>query len=531
MNFKTTVILLALLLVVGAFFAYDRFAGHDKETVETASDTKKLFDVKDKDDVSSVTIKSQDGSEIVLTKSDNKWRMTKPVEAAAENWQVDSLVRDLVGLESKATVDPAGKGLDKPKFHIEISAKGGKLLKFDVGDKNALGDLYVRVEGKKDADVVSADVYDRLSKPASELRDKQLVAVPATDVKQLTIDTEGQKLVLQKKGAAWELVEPKKLPVDEAVATDLVGAVTGLRASDWIAKDSPEIAKAQFDKPLLTVSFTTAAPATQPTAAATAPTSQPAWNTIVFGQYDDIRHQKVYARIGGTNAVVKTMATPIDTLTKKPIELRDKKVLDIAPEQVSKVSIVTDIPSATGPSPKPARKSTVDIERRKQVADASKPATQPATTQHASAATTHPTTQPASTQAVTEPPSTWVLLTDPKGDADDTGVNNLLADLHPLRATKYLESTPATKPTGNYVVRVTTTAPGTAAVASHELKLIDPGNDQPLLAEYNGLSFELPRTFLTKIEGNFAKKPKAAVEAGNPPPGDPAAGFKLPGER
>jgi hypothetical protein len=280
----------------------------------------------------------------------------------------------------------------------------------------------------------------------------------------------------------------------------------------------------------MTVSFTTAAPATQPSATATAPTSQPAWNTIVFGQYDDIRHQKVYARIADTGAVVKTMATPIDTLTKKPIELRDKKVLDIPTEQVSKLSIVTDIPSATGPSPKPAKKTTVEIERRKQVADAGKPATHPAAaTQHANAATTRPTTQPASTQAAKEPPSTWELLSDPKGDADDTGVSNLLADLHPLHATKYLESTPATKPTGNYVVRVTTTAPGTAAVTDHELKLIDPGNDQPLLAEYNGLSFELPRTFLTKIEGNFAKKPKAAAtEAGTPPAADQ---FKLPGEK
>src|SRR3954469_20861023 len=210
MNFKTTLILIALLAVVGAFVAYDRLSGRDKENVETAADSKKLFDVKDKDDVSSVTIKSLDDGEIVLTKTSdtNKWRMTKPVDAAAEGWQVDSLVRDLIALESKAAVDPKDKGLDKPKFHIEIAAKGGKLLKFDVGDKNAMGDLYVKVEGKKDADVVSADVYDRLSKPAGELRDKQLVTTPSTDIKQLTIDSEGQKLVLQKKGAAWELVEP-----------------------------------------------------------------------------------------------------------------------------------------------------------------------------------------------------------------------------------------------------------------------------------------------------------------------------------
>jgi hypothetical protein len=525
MNFKTTLILILLLALVGAYVAYDRIAGRDKDTVETTADSKKLFDVKDKDDVTSVTIKSPE-SEIVLAKTGeglNRWRMTKPVEAAAEAWQVDSLVRDLVALESKAAVDPAGKGLDKPRFHIEIAAKGGKLLKFDVGDKNALGDLYVKVEGKKQADVVSADVYDRLSKPAGELRDKQLVTAASTDIKQLTIDAEGQKLVLQKKGGNWELTEPRQLPVDEAVATDLLGAVTGLRASDWVAKDSPDVAKAQFDKPLMTVAFTTAAPATQP-ASTTGPASQPAWTTIVFGQYDDIRHQKVYARLSDTHAVVKTMATSVETLTKKPIELRDKKIFDLPAEQVSKLSILTDIPAAAGPSPKPAKKSTVEIERRKQVAAATQPATQ-------AAATTQASTQPATTQtAAADKPSTWELKSDPKGDADDEAVSNLLADLHPLRAAKYHDATPATKPTGNYVLRVTAQPPGGAAVNSFELKLIDPGSDQPLLAEYNGLSFELPRTFLTKLEGNFAKKPKTEGAGGTAPPVDPSQ-FKLPGEK
>jgi hypothetical protein len=286
------------------------------------------------------------------------------------------------------------------------------------------------------------------------------------------------------------------------------------------------VAKAQFDKPVLTVAFTTAAPATQPTVAmTTTPTSQPAWTTVTFGQYEDIRHQKVYARLSDTGAVVKTMATPIDTLTKKPIELRDKKVADIQPEQVSKISIMTDLPAGPTPTTKPAKRSHVEIERRKQVAEATtKPATTKPTTQAAA-------TQPAAaTQAAKAPASTWELKSDPKGDADDEGVRSLLAELHPLRATKFHDATPATKPTGNYVLRVTTEAAGGAGSAVHELKLIDPGNDQPVLAEYNGLSFELPRTFLTKLEGNFAKKPKAAETGGGGAPVDPA-GFKLPGEK
>ena len=536
MNFKTTLLLLIVLLAVGGYVIYDRVSGGaDKDKVESAADSKKLFDVKNKDDVNSVTIKSADGSEIVLAKTDNKWRMTKPVESAAEAWQVDSLVRDLIDLESRGQVAPSSEtGLDKPKFNVELSAKGGKLIKFAVGNKTPLGDLFVRVEGHKQADVVSADVYERLGKPANELRDKQLVTVASNDIKQLTIDKDGQKLVLQKKGSAWELMEPKKLPADDSTMTDLLGAVTGLRASDWVAKDSPDVAKAMFDKPQMTVAFTIAAPATQPATTTTAPAaSQPNWTTVAFGQYEDIRHQKVYARISDSQAVVKVAATPIDTLTKKPFELRDKKVLDIIPEQVSRIAILTDLPAGPAPTTKPAKKSQVNIERRKQIAAATTaPATKPvATTQPSTraVATTQPTTGPATTQAVAKaepPPSTWELKFDPKGEADDDAVRNLLTDLHPLRVTKYFESTPTTKPTGNYVIDITTEGPGGTPVTAYQLKLADPGGDLPLHGEYNGLSFELPRTFLTKIEGNFAKKPKAEnkTPAGNP------ADFNLPGD-
>jgi hypothetical protein len=336
--------------------------------------------------------------------------------------------------------------------------------------------------------------------------------------------------VLHKTGEQqWQLVEPVKLPVDASVVTDLLGAVTELRATDWIAKDSPELANAKFEKPQLTVAFTTAAPATQP-ATATAPASQPAWTTITFGQYDTIRHLKLFARISDTKAVVKVAATPLETLSKKPIELRDKKVFDLIAEQVSKIAITTDLPAGAAPTTKPARKTEVAIERRKQLPP---PATQAAATTQATSkpattqASTAPATKPVVAEAPKPPPSTWELKTDPKGDADDEQIRNLLADLHPLRASKYLESTPATKPVGNYVVKVTTEGPGGTPVTGYELKLIDPGGDRALMAEYNGLSFELPRTFLTKIEGNFAKKAKAETAK---PISPEDAGFDLPGK-
>ena len=194
-----------------------------------------------------------------------------------------------------------------------------------------------------------------------------------------------------------------------------------------------------------------------------------------------------------------------------------------------------DIPPGPAPTTKPAKKTQVLIERRKQIAAAKPAATQPAAATQAAAkpATTSTTTAatapaiPATTQAAVPPPSTWELKTDPKGDADDEGIQALLDELHPLKATKFFESASTTKPTAGYVIKVTTEGPGGTPVTGYEIKLIDPGSDQPLLADYNGLNFELPRTFLPKLEGNFAKKPKSQASKVPINPED----FKGPGEK
>jgi hypothetical protein len=399
------------------------------------------------------------------------------------------------------------------------------------------------VENKSKADVVSDDVYERLSKPYNELRDKQLVGTPSTQINQLVIQADGQpKLTLQKKGSQWQLVEPAQFGADDSVITDILGAITGLRATEWVSKDSAEAGRANFDKPQMTVAFTTMPPATQP---ATAPASQPVWTTIAFGPYEDARRQKVFAKVSDTPAVVKVAVMPLETLNKKPIDLRDKKLIDLVPEQVSKLSIVTDVPAGPAPTTKPAKHTEVAIERRKEVAGgaATKPAaTQVATTQpttkpatQLAAATQPATTQSATTQSATTqtavppppPPSPWVLKTPPGGDADEQSVRTLLDDLHPLRVSKYLDSTPTTKPTANHIVRLTTEGPGGTPVTNYELKLIDPGGDKPLMGEYNGLAFELPRTYATAIASDFIKK---KTDAATTPKIDPST-FTFPGEK
>jgi hypothetical protein len=111
--------------------------------------------------------------------------------------------------------------------------------------------------------------------------------------------------------------------------------------------------------------------------------------------------------------------------------------------------------------------------------------------------------------------STWVLVSDPQGEASDQKVNAILNGLHPLQAQSYLKAAPATQatPVATYTINLTTEAPGGTNVQQHQIRFTDRGNDQPLVGEYNGLIFELDRAILRQLEGEFTKGSAPAAPA------------------
>ncbi len=489
MNFKTTVILIVLLAAAGTWL----FFTHEPPPTQpqTSSDQgAKLIDV-DSRNVTRVIVTPADGPEFTLEKDGADWQITEPTKAAADTFEVDSLIRAFTEAQTHGQIDPSGSnaaatGLDKPRYHVELVA-GSQTVKLAIGDKSPVGDtLYVQIDGKSKADLVPSDLSDKLSKGVDAYRKMNLVSATSDQIKQISITTPQQTIVLEKQGSIWQMVSPEKMPADDSAASDLVFALTGLRADSFV--DPKSVPSADISNAQLTVAFSTDAPITPP---ATEPATPPTWTTIQFGGYDDILKKNVYVTIAGSDAVAKVAATSLDQFRKKPLDLRDKKAVDLDPDQVSKIVLHTDLPSTTQPTTRPAENSTVVFERRK-----INPVLGPALA----------TTGPATTKPTTEPElSKWIVSSDHDIAADDSKITTLLTALHPLRADQYLDLNSATQPAGNYTLTITTIAPGGAAVVEHHLALTDPGHDQPLIGYYEGLTFQTARSLTTNLTGPWTK--------------------------
>jgi hypothetical protein len=564
MNFRTTLFLLVLVVAVGGAVYFTSNRPEKPKSADITAEHK-LLDV-DQADVTKVAVTNSDDKRIVLEKTGADWKLAEPVKAPAKSFEVDELVRGLTNLQTRGQVDSSKKasgGLDHPSFTVELTGKEGKVTKLAFGDKSTVGDsLYVQVNANDKADVVGNDIYSKLDKSASAYRDTKLVTASTDQIKQLAITNAGKTIKLEKKGETWQITEPSQMPAETSAVSDLLFGITGLNAAEFV--DAPgKPSKYSLNHPRMTIWFSTTGPTTMP--ATTQPVTageMPGGETIRFGAYQDILKKNVFASLNGSEVAI-VAATAEKTFEKSPLDLRNKEVLSVDPEKVSGFTLAINRPATTQPTTRPAELREFTIERRKVAAPVlgpslpagvTAPTTQPsapATTQP-SVATTQPgspttqpsvaTTKPAATQpavaaAVTPatkpaaPAAPWFFASGGEGDAEEGQVKALLDAFHPLRVEKYIENSATTQPAGTFMLTIHTIA-ASAGVNGEDfvLRFTDKTGESHLIGTYKDLAFEVDRSLMEKLTGDFKTK-KAAAPA-TPPPSFPhgAGGAPFGGE-
>lgn len=510
MNFRTTATLIGLLavLTIVLLFVRSRGGGDDDEFDRIVEEPKLV--ALEASGVNRVVVASSDNEKLVLEKSGADWRIAEPVSAAADTFAVDSLVRAITGMRSSGEVEVDAQnresvGVDTPRYTVELFAADGKSATVNIGNRSAVGgNAYVSLPKENKTYVVGDDVLTQLDKPFTSYRQQKLVTASAADLKQIEITRPDGRLVLHKTGTEWQVVEPRQMPAESSEVSDLTWAITGLSATEFVEESDIPAPLRPNSASNLTVAFSTQAPATQPAA------TQPAMTAIRFGGYDNILKKNVYVATSD-GLLAKVPATSLETFrSKTALDLRDRRVLDVTPANVSSISIVSENLPTTQPSAtQPASRTEVVIERKKQQL-AMGPAVPP----------TQPTTQPATQPAL--PPSDWTIASaSPPVDASQAEIEGLLNQFNPLRADKYLDGPmPTTQPTARYVVTINESSAGGANTAQHQIRLHDPGDARAMIGEYNGLVFEVPRTLVQNLTQDLTNKP--VEEAPEPPSGFPS---------
>jgi len=207
------------------------------------------------------------GVEVTLEKQGDKWMVTAPVKAEANQTNVSSLMTNLKQIKVAEEIDPAKTAYEKygvaddKALHATFNKGGDKVLELWLGESGGRGQM-ARIAGHDGVYALkgySSFLYDREVK---DWRDRTVFKFEEDKVKGIDIENENGTFTFTKDKDKWtaKLKGPKDPAAkaldkfDESKLKQAIGAFKSLNADNFGTdkKDSD----VGLDKPTATITFT-----------------------------------------------------------------------------------------------------------------------------------------------------------------------------------------------------------------------------------------------------------------------------------
>jgi hypothetical protein len=319
-NFKKTLILLGVFVVLlAAVLLFDKKkpgqAGPDEKLVAVASA-----------EVEKASLKTDDGTLTFKKNDQNEWMVVEPMEVKADSYEVSSLVDGFADLKIERVVekekgDP--KAYEIPKKEVTLWVKGqADPVKVLVGMENPIGGtFYAQREGDPRIVLIGSLLKTPLEKKLFDFRQKDIFRFENKDVAGIKLAAKETKWEARKKDEEWVLESPLKALAKESQILNLLDALAGLRAKEFVAeaKTPEELKKTGLDKAEYAVTL-----------------SLPGANKeVVFSLHK--AEDKIYATTSDSTKVIVPESDILSQLEKKADEFRENKVLAFSSWQAQKL--------------------------------------------------------------------------------------------------------------------------------------------------------------------------------------------------
>lgn len=204
------------------------------------------------------------GQELALQRVTNGWTITAPTFMRADDARVGQLLDSLCSLRVDEFVADVATDLDKyglavPAAVVSLQdATTNLLAQVLVGTANATNGLtHLKQADEPFVYGLRRDVLGLLPADALALRDRQVLNLPADQVRKVTVQHTGQTVVVEQTAdGLWKLVEPTSGVLDVDRVKQLVAALAPLRAEEFFASDAAG-AISGLQSPVATLEVTT----------------------------------------------------------------------------------------------------------------------------------------------------------------------------------------------------------------------------------------------------------------------------------
>lgn len=231
------------------------FASKDSKKTE-------LPEIKGSDDLDKLVLTNGEKGEITLEKKGDKWAVTKPVEAPANQSNVKSLLDNLKDLKVSEQVEPNATDdvkktyqLDGPKAVHVVAFKGGEKKVDDLFGKNGGRGQVVIADGKPGVYIATGYSSYLYTRELKNWRETEVFKFDDANVTSMTIEKKTGAFSFTKGGDHWAGTF-KGQPIadfDEEKVKEALRTYKNLNADDF--GDGKSAAETGLDSPESTVTI------------------------------------------------------------------------------------------------------------------------------------------------------------------------------------------------------------------------------------------------------------------------------------
>jgi len=367
MNFRTTILLFVLVVVVGAaIYVFEAKSPPATPTIAPAfPDPVQAAEsslVEKFGDAVRITVQIADQPEWNFerdlqesTGPQVSWNMTAPRQFGVSDWQVAQIATRIKSLKYAVSFASAADGmtaeqagLTPPRATVTIVDEKDRKVTVEIGRNEGDSETYVRLAGADTIYRVKPSLKDLLKDRPLDYREQQLFVIRPDNIVELRIQEqpesgEPQTYTLVKTGGEWRFTEPAPAKAMGDKIRTLASSFTSLRAVQWVADEVEDFAKYGLDPaPLTVIAKVEEQPETPADADTNAPPPAPEIKTytVAFSAVSPLGEDtKVFLRSTDAPAVGTIMKTVADRFKPNLREWYDNRLVEQDPSRARRVTI------------------------------------------------------------------------------------------------------------------------------------------------------------------------------------------------
>jgi len=254
MNPRNTLLLALVVAALGAFVWFYEIEGEARRS-EAEEATKRLFPGVEADDIEWIELRTGDGQNARLERSEGGWKLVAPLAFPADRFAADGVASTLAELSAEATFETpeplANYGLEAEPG-VRFGA-GEKSFALRIGDTTPVGgNVYMADADAQKVHAVASWRSNALDKTVKQLRDARVLDFDRAQVERITIESADGRVVLAKPDGGWRIAEPVDAKADADAVDGLLSDLQYLRADEFVDAPPPD-AELGLDAPWLRI--------------------------------------------------------------------------------------------------------------------------------------------------------------------------------------------------------------------------------------------------------------------------------------